>query len=985
MRPEPASPSMFPEMSPTWTAIVLRAPDATWDGQAYQGASLEAVDLPTLSPGVVPVRVVREGALVAVASPCAQSANAAAERLRIAWRTSVTLRQGTRPAAPDSDVYSWASTEAHSSPGLRAWARWTDTGILEVVAEDVDPNRLRRMLGRELQLDPARIRVAFPTRIAPNRGRGTSAPHTLSAALEASVDAALVSRLIGKPVVVHAEPAALADDLAIAVRAESAGTNLNGWTFTPSLPIGRRPPWSAMAAGRTTRSNAALGGNVVMPYDLKLTVTSASDPLTPEGAVVDAIAEQASVFALECFADDNAAAVGQDPVRWRLDRLRDAQGRAMIEEVARRAGWIERDTAAASHESALRAGRGFACAVIEDADADDQEARNAGARAWSAWVVDLEVDLSAGRIVLTGLTVGHHVEGMHAAPELDAELRANITNATAALLGPARAFDDWTQDAPVSWPTVELATVATSSALPMPSRLSHSDALTLPLAAAISNAILDATGLRLRSAPFDAFALRRGERAAADPSYSAVLPGTGARWRGSWRRAAAWAGSLAAAAAGVAAIALPWRAAIAPVAPDVTLYSAGAIERGRLIAAASDCVVCHTTEGGRENAGGLAMDTPFGTIYSTNITSDPVHGIGAWSYQAFDRAMRQGVSRDGRHLYPAFPYTSFAKFSDADMQALYAYLMTQQPVATSPPTTQLAFPYNIRPLMAGWNLLFHDAKPFQADPERSMLWNRGAYLVNGAGHCGACHTPRNAMGAERKGSNNFLAGATIDAWDAPALNSLRGGALPWTSSELYTYLRTGHSARHGVAAGPMAPVIAGLAELPDQDILAMTTYLMDVPGAGQTGAGQTATSKSLAEPAPAPVSSAAPAPAWQPRLSDAAGERIFEGACAACHDTGRGLPLFGVRPDLSTNTNLVSERPDNLIHVILNGITDPANDELGFMPGFGGSLSDGQITDLVHYLRERYGAGQPAWTDVSDTVARLRELEHGTSAQEITR
>jgi nicotinate dehydrogenase subunit B len=445
-----------------------------------------------------------------------------------------------------------------------------------------------------------------------------------------------------------------------------------------------------------------------------------------------------------------------------------------------------------------------------------------------------------------------------------------------------------------------------------------------------------------------------------------------------------WLAAGMAGLAGMAAALWPMKPALPLTAgPDVSLYSMRAIERGRLVAAAGDCVACHTAPGGKANAGGLALDTPFGTIYTTNITPDNDTGIGRWSYTAFERAMRQGVHQDGRQLYPAFPYTAYAKLSDADMQALYGYLMSQPAVRAEPPKTQLAFPFNFRPLLAGWNALFLDATPFTPDPSRSAQWLRGAYLVQGAGHCAACHSPRNRLGAEKTGEH-YLAGGEAEGWTAPALNQLATGARGWTADELFQYLRTGYSPRHGVAAGPMAPVIHGLAELPDSDVKAITTYLLDLPqAAGATVAKQPADSM----PTPTPV----PAPAWQSEARPAAqpvpaaatiqslqgrrvnGERVYQNACAVCHEAGSGPTLFGVKPLLSSNTNLHAATPDNLIQVILNGIQNPANDELGYMPGFKDALDDRQIADLVGYLRERHAPGKDPWPDPTNTISRLRE------------
>jgi nicotinate dehydrogenase subunit B len=183
------------------------------------------------------------------------------------------------------------------------------------------------------------------------------------------------------------------------------------------------------------------------------------------------------------------------------------------------------------------------------------------------------------------------------------------------------------------------------------------------------------------------------------------------------------------------------------------------------------------------NAGGRPLETPFGIIYATNITPDVETGIGAWSYPAFERAMREGIHRDGRHLYPAFPYTHFARATDADLQALYAYLMAQVPARARTPENELKFPFNLRPLLAGWNALFHDKKSFQPNTTRSEIWNRGAYLVEGLGHCSACHSPRNALGAELR--NAYLAGGFAEGWGAPARTSGSDAPIPGGEDELF--------------------------------------------------------------------------------------------------------------------------------------------------------------------------------------------------------
>ena len=321
--------------------------------------------------------------------------------------------------------------------------------------------------------------------------------------------------------------------------------------------------------------------------------------------------------------------------------------------------------------------------------------------------------------------------------------------------------------------------------------------------------------------------------------------------------------------------------------------------------------------------------------------------------------MREGIHRDGRHLYPAFPYNHFAKTTDADLQALYAHLMAQPAVRAANRETTLAFPFNIRPLMAGWNALFHKPATFEADPARSDTWNRGAYLVESLGHCGACHTPRNALGAERD-TRSYLAGGMADGWEAPALTSLSQAPIPWTEDELFTYLRTGASRFHGVAAGPMAPIVKELAAVPDSDIRAMAVYLasFDQPKVA------TAEQDALATRLETATSTKAP-------FASPLGARIYEGACAVCHQVG-GPALFGTRPSLALNSNVHSALPDNLIQVILHGIDQPVSSDLGYMPAFKNSLNDGQITELVSYLRQQFAPDKAAWTDVAATVGRIR-------------
>jgi nicotinate dehydrogenase subunit B len=433
-------------------------------------------------------------------------------------------------------------------------------------------------------------------------------------------------------------------------------------------------------------------------------------------------------------------------------------------------------------------------------------------------------------------------------------------------------------------------------------------------------------------------------------------------------------GTIGGVAGGLIGLACSLLSGPAPIAPvtaaggGAAVWSAAMLERGRQIALAGDCAVCHTAPGGEANAGGLALDTPFGTVWTTNITPDLDTGIGRWSYEAFARAMREGISRDGRHLYPAFPYTAFARMSEPDMMALYAWLMSQPAVKNAPPQTHLPFPLNQRRLVAGWNWLFHDDRAFQPDPQRSALWNRGKYLVDGAGHCGACHTPRNALGAERSGFA-YLTGGSAEGWVAPSLiasHASPSSPVPWTEDALFDYLRTGFSREHGVAAGPMAPVVAGLAALPESDVRAIAHYIA-----------------SLSQPVDAAVVARTAALHAAGANADAVttlglqqGQRMFESACAVCHAVSGGVGHFGVRPLMGLNTSVSQATPDNLLHVLLHGIGQPATEGLGYMPGFSEVFDDEQVADLARYIRARYAPGQPAWRNLEAASARVRGETH---------
>jgi mono/diheme cytochrome c family protein len=412
----------------------------------------------------------------------------------------------------------------------------------------------------------------------------------------------------------------------------------------------------------------------------------------------------------------------------------------------------------------------------------------------------------------------------------------------------------------------------------------------------------------------------------------------------------------------VMAFAVTWRPAIAAIEPpSPQSFDPGLVKRGRDLAAIGNCNNCHTVRGGRDFAGGLAVPTPFGTIYSSNITPDAETGIGRWPEAAFRRAMRSGVDRDGQHLYPTFPYDHFTNVSDEDDSALYAYLMTRTPVHAPARANQLAFPLDQRFVIAGWKLLFLRRGTWQPDPAQSAEWNRGAYLVEGLAHCGACHTPRNALGAERTSAQ--FAGGDVDNWHAYAINAQSPSPVPWNAEALFAYLRNGWASDHGVARGPMAQVVANLSAVPEGDIRAIATYMASVSGA------PTPEAKRRGDEALLQTRS----PAIQATAANASGEAIYLAACAPCHETGkRPLPYGGVNLALSTAIN--GPDPRNATNTVLSGVRAIEGERSPIMPGFASSMNDEQISALLKYLRARF-SNQPAWSGVEKTIADARRTQ----------
>ena len=423
-----------------------------------------------------------------------------------------------------------------------------------------------------------------------------------------------------------------------------------------------------------------------------------------------------------------------------------------------------------------------------------------------------------------------------------------------------------------------------------------------------------------------------------------------------------------------------WRSEIEPSSPpDTAAFDAELIQKGAQLAAVGNCIACHTVPGNKAFAGGLGIPTQFGTIYSTNITPDPQTGIGRWSEAAFRRAMREGVDREGRHLYPAFPYDHFTLVTDEDISALYAYLMTREPVSATARENGLPFPLNIRLLVAGWKLLYFDEGVFQSRADQTEAWNRGAYLAEGLGHCGACHTPRNALGAEDR--DRHFSGGEAEGWRAYAIDENSPAPIPWDAESLAFYLRHGWHDSHGVSRGPMAEVTGNLGELPDEDVDAIALYVASL--IGEPSAERRARADALLEEIGRDRDASLVAAADSQTVADTNssvvdGEAIYIAACASCHEGSRPLPFGGLNFALSTAVQ--AENPQNIINITLFGLPPADGEASSMMPGFAGVLSDAEMAALLVYLRQNF-SDQPAWPDTTEQVRATRTGEYKVSVR----
>src|SRR5882757_9963796 len=392
--------------------------------------------------------------------------------------------------------------------------------------------------------------------------------------------------------------------------------------------------------------------------------------------------------------------------------------------------------------------------------------------------------------------------------------------------------------------------------------------------------------------------------------------------------------------------------------------SADALARGEYLTKAADCVACHTVpESGRPFAGGVAFKLPIGAIYSSNITADPTNGIGGWSDDEFVRAVRDGIGKNGQHLYPAFPYTSYTKLSREDALAIKAYLLSLPAASQANRANDLAFPFNQRWAVGFWNAAFFKDKRFVADPSKPAEWNSGAYLATALGHCAECHTPRNAAFGLEHGKE--LSGEELQGWRAYNITpDPKYGIGAWSDAEIAQYLKTGYADGHASAAGPMGEAVShSLQFLNTEDVAALIAYLRSVPAQG----GKHPVEVNSA-PAPA-MASTELGPGSGEVLGRAQGLKLFEGACASCHQwNGKGLEsqyaaLLGTRgvndPDGS-----------NVTQVILQGVKLRIGGHDVFMPAFGSAYSNTEVAALTNYVIAHFGGKQGGVTP--DEVAKRR-------------
>jgi len=380
-----------------------------------------------------------------------------------------------------------------------------------------------------------------------------------------------------------------------------------------------------------------------------------------------------------------------------------------------------------------------------------------------------------------------------------------------------------------------------------------------------------------------------------------------------------------------------------PVGAPAELVSADLVTRGRYLARAADCQVCHTIEGGQPFAGGRAFKTPFGVLYSPNITADRDTGIGAWTDADFIRAVHKGIARNGERLYPAFPYESYTQIADDDVRAIKAYLFSLPTAHAAPPPNALAFPFDQRWLMGFWSAFYNPDQRFRPHEDRSPAWNRGAYLAEGLAHCGDCHTPRNL--AQALDNRRKFEGTVTQGWRAYNITrDPASGVGQWSDAQLAEYLRAGHTAGRGSAGGPMAEEVdVSLSTLSPTDIAAIVAYLRTIPAI-----------RTLDLPAPK-ADPASDMPKLMQASFDPRGKQVFEGACASCHDWSGVSPITDYAT-LTGDRAVNDTRAINVAQMVISGERRRTPTGQVMMPAFGAAYSDVEIAAVANYVTARFGA-----------------------------
>jgi mono/diheme cytochrome c family protein len=390
-----------------------------------------------------------------------------------------------------------------------------------------------------------------------------------------------------------------------------------------------------------------------------------------------------------------------------------------------------------------------------------------------------------------------------------------------------------------------------------------------------------------------------------------------------------------------------------PTGVPAALAHESLVKRGEYLTRAADCTACHTAKGGTPYAGGLAINLPFGTIYSPNITVDKDTGIGNWSDADFVNAVRRGIDDEGAHLYPAMPYASYSYLSDADVLAIKAYLFSLPPVHRENPDNTFSFPFNQRWLMGLWNAFFNANQRFKPHPDQSPQWNRGAYLAEALAHCGECHTPRNLAFALNNRSK--FGGALTAGWRAYNISGDRAtGVGAWSAAELHEYIATGHAAGRGTASGPMGEAVdAGFRYLAPEDVDALVTYLRSVPA--------------VTSDLPATLAGPAPASHRQPPTDNTRGKMLFAGACASCHGWTGQSPIWG-QATLTGSRAVNDPSATNVAQIVIEGAVHKTLGGTVFMPSFGSSFSDAEVAAVANYVTSRFGSTPSSVTakDVAD-------------------